>query len=112
MALNAASLLLKLNSLLDTLDAETAPGHLLASPYLDQLAAKTKLRRAHIVLGAAVFILFFVFVGFGASFFSSLIGFLFPMYASLKAIETKDSRDDKQWCVAAAARRCAQTLRL
>lgn len=30
---------------------------------------------------------------------SNLVGFVYPVYASFKAIETPCPEDDKQWCV-------------
>lgn len=46
------------------------------------------------VLGA----LAVVFLGHSQQYITAVVGILFPSYMSLKAIETKDGDDDKQWC--------------
>jgi hypothetical protein len=82
----------KLNEIMVSIDTETKD-----IVFLRNISAKTGLRHAHIVLGAGVFMFLFVFLGFGASFFSHFVGFAYPAYASFKAIETRSPDDDKQW---------------
>jgi hypothetical protein len=64
---------------------------------LNQLQAQTNVPRVYIALGAGLLVFVFLFFGFGASFFSHLIGFLYPAYASFRAIESKGTADDTQW---------------
>merc|ERR1712137_1486093 len=37
------------------------------------------------------------FVIFGTSLIIDVVGFVYPLYASLKAIESEETEDDKQW---------------
>ncbi|CAE7938369.1 REEP5 [Symbiodinium sp. KB8] len=78
---------------LDTVEEKT--GHL---QVVKQLSEATGLRGAYVVLGGGLFILAFVFFGFGANFLVNIIGLGFPAYQSFKALETKeDHQDDIQW---------------
>lgn len=88
----ALSSMAAVNALLDRIDREFA-----SVDFVSRTAASTGLRRAHLVIGATVALFFFIFVGFGAGFFAHMVGFLYPAYASFKAIESKDLRDDTQW---------------
>lgn len=54
-------------------------------------------RRSTLVLAALGMAAGFLFIGFGASFFSGIIGVAYPAYASLAALESSDKRDDTQW---------------
>lgn len=69
----------------------------LDQPLLRQLQQQTGLRYAYLILGASFLLFAFIFLGFGAAFFSHIIGFLYPAYASFKAIESATTDDDKQW---------------
>lgn len=60
-------------------------------------AEKVGVARSTLVLGTAGFMFAFLFLGFGAQFFSHMLGMLYPMYASFKAIETRETTDDTQW---------------
>lgn len=64
---------------------------------VDRAAQRTGISRGYLVIAAGSLLFFFLFVGFGAGFFSHLVGFAYPAYASFKVIESKDVRDDAQW---------------
>jgi len=64
---------------------------------LTQLEQKTGVRRAYLVLGVGLFIVMFVLFGFGSSPLCNLVGFVYPIYASFKAIKTVQQEDDSQW---------------
>ena len=63
------------------------------------LHRETGQRRVHVFLGIAFLVAGFFFFGIGAQFMVNVIGFAYPAYASFKAIESSDKRDDMQWCV-------------
>jgi len=64
---------------------------------LNQLEAKTGVRRAYLVLGAGLFLVSFILFGFGSSPLCNLVGFVYPIYQSYKALKTATKEDDSQW---------------
>ena len=89
----------KLIIVADGIDKETAVGAPFHWIHLDTASVKLGVRRAYVVLAAAFLSFFFLFVGFGAHFFSHLLGFMYPAYASFKAIKAHDQKETKQWFV-------------
>jgi len=64
---------------------------------LELVEQKTNVRRLYLVLGLGVFLAFYLMIGYGADFLCNLIGFMYPAYASIKAIESSVKEDDTKW---------------
>jgi len=63
------------------------------------LEDKTKVNSEYFVLGLAGLIAACLFINIGARFISHLVGFVYPFYATVAAIESKTKNDDTQWLV-------------
>lgn len=65
---------------------------------LKDLSVKTGVKPAYFGLAGIAIATVFALIGYGGTWLSFLVGFLYPAYMSFKAIESKeDSDDDKQW---------------
>ncbi|ESN91013.1 hypothetical protein HELRODRAFT_104248 [Helobdella robusta] len=68
-----------------------------ATRLLQQLEDKTGVKKINFVFGLIVFIAIYLMVGFGGDFLCNFLGFLYPAYASIKAVESKEKDDDTKW---------------
>lgn len=68
-----------------------------ATDLLDKLEQKTGVKKQRIALGIIVFLGIYLMVGYGGDFLCNFLGFLYPAYASIKAIESKEKDDDTKW---------------
>jgi receptor expression-enhancing protein 5/6 len=58
---------------------------------------KTGLKKKHILAGCVAVLSLYLVVGYASGFIVALLGFLYPAYASVKAIESTEKDDDTQW---------------
>lgn len=65
--------------------------------YLVMAQEKVKVKKIYLVCGLMVMIGGWLIFGHGAALLCNAIGFLYPMYMSIKALETDDKDDDTQW---------------
>lgn len=65
--------------------------------YLVQASEQTKVEKEIIAVGAVALLFLLIFFLTGGDIIIDIIGFVYPFYMSLKAIETETADDDKQW---------------
>ncbi|XP_076824900.1 receptor expression-enhancing protein 5-like isoform X3 [Clavelina lepadiformis] len=67
--------------------------------YLDKIEKKTNVKKRYVVLGVAGFLALWLASGYLASFICNIIGFCFPAYKTVKAIESTRKDDDTEWLI-------------
>jgi receptor expression-enhancing protein 5/6 len=72
------------------------------NPFAETVAfveSKTGVKRVYLAMGLIGFTVLWLMVGYGAQFLANFIGFIYPAYHSIKAIESPDKSDDTQWLI-------------
>lgn len=69
----------------------------LATEALGALEARTGVDRRYLAIGAVTFLGLYLLFGYGAPLLCNVIGFAYPAYASVRAIESPSKDDDTVW---------------
>lgn len=64
---------------------------------LELVEAKTKVNRDYIFYGFLGFLSLYLVAGWGNDFLCNFIGFLYPAFASIRAVESSPREDDTKW---------------
>lgn len=73
---------------------------IMKSPYAklaSQFEEKSKINAEYVVVAVIAVFIALLFAGVGSSLISNIVGFVYPVIASIKAIESKGTDDDTQW---------------
>ncbi|CAL4069928.1 unnamed protein product, partial [Meganyctiphanes norvegica] len=66
-------------------------------PVFTQIETKTKVKREALAGGSLALLALYLIFGAAAELICNIIGFIYPAYCSVKAIETTRKSDDTQW---------------
>eukprot|EP00558_Chaetoceros_sp_UNC1202_P014558 CAMPEP_0197236220 /NCGR_PEP_ID=MMETSP1429-20130617/3406_1 /TAXON_ID=49237 /ORGANISM="Chaetoceros sp., Strain UNC1202" /LENGTH=197 /DNA_ID=CAMNT_0042694975 /DNA_START=82 /DNA_END=675 /DNA_ORIENTATION=- len=78
---------------------QTVRARLNQVPALQKAEDATKIPKEYLVLGGGFVLLSLLFFGIGAGSLCSIVGFVYPAYKSLLAIESKTRGEDTQWLI-------------
>lgn len=65
--------------------------------YANEWEHHTKVNVEYLIVAVVLVIGALLFAGVGGSFITNFIGFVYPLFCSVKAIESKETDDDTQW---------------
>lgn len=82
----------KTNYYLTSLDKELAK-----QPYCNDIEKRTGVPKSYLVLGTSTALFLLIFFNLGAQLLTNAIAWVYPAYASFKAIESPSTEDDTQW---------------
>merc|ERR1711934_124659 len=64
---------------------------------MQTLQDKTGIKKLYIAAGLSLAVTIFILFGFGAGLLCNFVGFVYPAYASFKALESQNKNDDRLW---------------
>jgi len=64
---------------------------------MQKIADRIKVEKAYVTVGILSFVVLMVYLIGGGEILLDAIGFVYPAYCSIKAIESNDKNDDTQW---------------
>merc|ERR1712224_209002 len=65
--------------------------------FMNMLEEKAGIKKLYIAAGLAAVLVLFILFCFGAALLCNFVGFVYPAYASFKALESNNSNDDRLW---------------
>lgn len=65
--------------------------------YFAKVEKETGVDRLYIFLGSAAFLALYLVIGIGQQLVCNVIGFVYPAYCSMKALESPRKEDDSKW---------------
>lgn len=71
----------------------------LIKKYSDLIEEKTKINIEYIVSGLTLIPVIMVFYGIGAQFISNIVGFVYPLISTIRALESFEKEDDTYWLI-------------
>jgi receptor expression-enhancing protein 5/6 len=66
-------------------------------PLAVQFEKQAKVPKAFVAVGTGALLFIMIFFNIMGNLLTNLVGFVYPAYASFKAIESTDKNDDVQW---------------
>ncbi|CAF4092054.1 unnamed protein product [Rotaria socialis] len=69
------------------------------TPLWSLVEQKTKLKRERVALGLLGFVAIYLVLGWANDFICNFIGFIYPAYASVLAVESTPTHDDTEWLI-------------
>merc|ERR1711998_226511 len=66
---------------------------------MQQLEDKTQVKKLYIAAALAVITVVFILFGFGAGLLCNFVGFVYPAFASFKALDSKNEGEERNWLI-------------
>ncbi|XP_046917091.1 receptor expression-enhancing protein 5 [Dermatophagoides farinae] len=65
--------------------------------YMEMIEKSTGIKRMYIAKGVMILFLLYMIFGYFAQLICNFVGFIYPAYVSIKALETRNKDDDTRW---------------